>query len=207
MYTSHLITGLRQFTGIIVAMAGCVWLSAALVGAEFPVAEEYGPIFSSTASEARRIEPGKSYIEILPERRRSCVKTAYREFGRDGSTEGLVMEARLLAHCYLAMIARIEELYYKTPNRPEDGISARARALSAGSYSVFYDIYWSTRQCVEQPEVYCGTMHRVLPYDDYLHLVTDLMDVMANHVAREVERLRDFAAWRTAWNSAERFPK
>lgn len=189
------------------AVAGCVWLSAAPTRADFPKAEEYGPIFDSTAGEARRIEPEKSYIAVLPERRRNCVKAAYREFGRGGSTEGLVMEARLLAHCYLAIIARIEELYYKTPDRPEDGIAARVRDLSARSYSVFHDIYWSTRQCGEQPTVYCGTMHRVLPYKDYLHFVTDMMDTMAAHVALEVERVREIDAWQAAWDSAERFPK
>ncbi|MGH6932988.1 MAG: hypothetical protein ACREEE_11210 [Dongiaceae bacterium] len=192
--------------GIIFAATTILCLGSAF-GAEFPVAEEFGATFDAVAGAARRIEPGKNYIERLPERRRACVVTAYRAFGHFGSTMALVMVSRPLAHCYLTIIARIEELYYKTPDKPGEAIAGRAGDLSTQAYGVFHDIYWSTRQCNEQPAVRCGTAQRVLPYHDYRHLVAAIMDAMAYQVAHDVAEIRDFDAWQKAWDAAERFPK
>lgn len=105
---------------------------------------------------AQRVGPETSYASSLPTRRQECIAAAA-PYLEAGTPDRMAWGERLLIECYVAMLIKLEDVYYRSKTFGPGGMRALLKQVRRDFELLYTSIYEGRIRCV----VECGAMDAV----------------------------------------------
>jgi hypothetical protein len=177
------------------------------------------PDYAAIRAAAQATEPGKDYVDLLPERLTACDELA-RSYNMSGTTSAMIESKYIMEECLKGMIVKVAELHFDPDAYGPCGIEAFLDKFAEAFYIDYGAAMMVEAECGEEPP--CGSMYAVLPHDPYIKFLSDTVEMLVlkikgNIVTPETQRWRDamivlripgdfvtpeWRRWRDAWRTA-----
>lgn len=152
------------------------------------------PDYEAVRERARRIDRDTPYVMSLPKRKKECLEIADSCYDA-GRTAEMAEGAFIMKKCYMAMILKMAELYYRADAFGPGGMPALLDQLVRDLSFFHHGVYQGQVKCGNA----CGSLGYLLGVTDGMAEIERAVRVMA-----EQQMFPDkFAGWMSEWGMAD----